>query len=102
MFNARKTVLAGDHLQLPPTVVSDAAAKGGLATTLFARAHHRWPEAAVMLTTQYRMHASIAQWASDELSRKPRRPRRGPEAAVGGARGDCAARRAIARRGRTI
>ena len=67
MFKARKTVLAGDHLQLPPTVVSDAAAKGGLATTLFARAHHRWPEAAVMLTTQYRMHASIAQWASDEL-----------------------------------
>lgn len=96
MFKARKTVLAGDHLQLPPTVVSDAAAKGGLATTLFARAHHRWPEAAVMLTTQYRMHASIAQWASDELYQG--RLVAAPSAAerrltLGGARGDCTAKR---------
>ena len=67
MFKARKTVLAGDHLQLPPTVLSDEASKGGLAETLFARAHAKWPETAVMLTTQYRMHASIAQWASDEM-----------------------------------
>ena len=67
MFKAKKVVLAGDHLQLPPTVLSDAANKGGLAETLFARAHAKWPATAVMLTTQYRMHASIAQWASDEL-----------------------------------
>ena len=67
MFKGKKTVLAGDHLQLPPTVLSDEASKKGLAETLFARAHARWPETAVMLTTQYRMHASIAQWASDEM-----------------------------------
>ena len=67
IFKANKAVLAGDHLQLPPTVLSDAAVKGGLAETLFARAHEKWPATAVMLTTQYRMHASIAQWASDEL-----------------------------------
>jgi superfamily I DNA and/or RNA helicase len=67
MFKGKKTVLAGDHLQLPPTVLSDEASKKGLAETLFARAHSKWPETAVMLTTQYRMHASIAQWASDEM-----------------------------------
>jgi superfamily I DNA and/or RNA helicase len=30
-------VLAGDHRQLPPTVLSQEAAAGGLATSLFER-----------------------------------------------------------------
>ena len=92
---ARASVL-GRHVQArsrcwPGTTCSSAhrgvhaAAKGGLATTLFARAHLRWPEAAVMLTTQYRMHASIAQWASDELLGEAgrRAVRGGAEADVG-------------------
>ena len=49
-----------------------------------------------MLTTQYRMHASIAQWASDELYQG--RLVAAPSAAerrltLGGARGDCTAKR---------
>lgn len=58
---------AGDHLQLPPTVLSDKAATGGLATTLFERLHRMHGHAAHMLTTQYRMHADIMTWASDAL-----------------------------------
>jgi DNA polymerase III delta prime subunit len=69
MLKGRKAVLAGDHLQLPPTVLSDAAARGGLSETLFARVHAKWGAAGVarMLTVQYRMNEHIMRWASDEL-----------------------------------
>ena len=65
----RKAVLAGDHLQLPPTVMSDVAARDGLSETLFARVHAKWYEEGVarMLTVQYRMNEDIMRWASDEL-----------------------------------
>jgi ATP-dependent RNA/DNA helicase IGHMBP2 len=63
----RKAVLAGDHMQLPPTVLSDAAAAEGLSATLFERAHRAHPSLCRMLTVQYRMNAAIADWASGEL-----------------------------------
>ncbi|EEH53335.1 uncharacterized protein MICPUCDRAFT_29100 [Micromonas pusilla CCMP1545] len=67
-----KVVLAGDHLQLPPTVLSDVAAREGLSETLFQRAHAKWyrENVAVMLTTQYRMHEDIMRrvlWASNAM-----------------------------------
>lgn len=37
LLRAPKCVLAGDHLQLPPTILSDKAAKEGLAITLMQR-----------------------------------------------------------------
>ena len=37
LLKGRRCVLAGDHLQLPPTVVSEEAARRGLARTLFER-----------------------------------------------------------------
>lgn len=59
---------AGDHLQLPPTVVSDKAAKAGLSRTLFERLHGLFGEAiSQMLTMQYRMHQSIMSWSSTAL-----------------------------------
>lgn len=59
---------AGDHLQLPPTVLSDAAAKAGLSCTLFERLQHSLGEAAsCMLTVQYRMNSHIMDWSSQEL-----------------------------------
>lgn len=62
------SLLAGDHLQLPPTVLSDAAAKAGLSCTLFERLQHSLrAEASCMLTVQYRMHAAIMDWSSQEL-----------------------------------
>lgn len=58
----------GDHLQLPPTVLSDAAAKAGLACTLFERLQHSLGgDASRMLSVQYRMHAAIMDWSSQEL-----------------------------------
>ena len=60
---------AGDHLQLPPTVLADSAATGGLSVTLFERLHRMHGHAAHMLSTQYRMHAGIMTWASDALYR---------------------------------
>ncbi len=37
LLRAPRAVLAGDHLQLPPTVISDQAAARGLGRTLFER-----------------------------------------------------------------
>ncbi|PNW77576.1 hypothetical protein CHLRE_10g442650v5 [Chlamydomonas reinhardtii] len=67
LLRARRAVLAGDHLQLPPTVVSDEAARLGLARTLFERLQTSVPTASAMLTVQYRMNKAIMQWSSDEL-----------------------------------
>lgn len=68
LLRGRKAVLAGDHLQLPPTVTSEEAAKGGLLTTLFERCHTAWgPASSVMLDTQYRMNEKIMRWSSNEL-----------------------------------
>lgn len=56
---AKRVVLAGDHCQLPPTVKSYEAERGGLSKTLFEKCIERQPEVSVMLKTQYRMHHHI-------------------------------------------
>lgn len=63
-----RLVLAGDHCQLPPTVVSPEAASGGLAVSLFERliAVHG-PRIARRLTVQYRMHQAIMDFSSLEF-----------------------------------
>ncbi|KAI9823780.1 MAG: hypothetical protein M1832_002337 [Thelocarpon impressellum] len=86
LLSAKKVVLAGDHLQLPPTIKSlnskvkpsslpktDGSDQGlikglTLETTLFDRllALHG-PSIKRMLTTQYRMHEKIMAFPSDEL-----------------------------------
>lgn len=68
LLKGKRCVLAGDHLQLPPTVMSEEANKAGLGRTLFERVHDLYGEGvARMLTVQYRMNSRIMQWASDEL-----------------------------------
>ncbi|GHA58830.1 AAA domain-containing protein [Pontibacter akesuensis] len=64
---AKRVVLAGDHCQLPPTVKSFEAEKGGLGKTLFEKCIERQPDVAVMLKTQYRMHHQIMQFSNQQF-----------------------------------
>ncbi|NXI36863.1 SMBP2 protein, partial [Galbula dea] len=68
LLKAPKCILAGDHKQLPPTIISHKAAAKGLSLSLMERLIERYGEQVVrMLTVQYRMHQAIMQWASSEL-----------------------------------
>jgi ATP-dependent RNA/DNA helicase IGHMBP2 len=60
---ADKWVLAGDHLQLPPTVISQTATQLGLQESILAWITRHEP--AHLLHTQYRMRAAIAGFSSD-------------------------------------
>lgn len=64
ILKAEKVVLAGDHLQLPPTIKSEEAAKGGLSTTLLEKCVALHPEAVVLLEEQYRMNTAIMGYSS--------------------------------------
>lgn len=64
ILKAEKVVFAGDHLQLPPTIKSGDAAKGGLATTLLEKCVALHPESVVLLEEQYRMNEAIMGYSS--------------------------------------
>ncbi|KAL8841503.1 MAG: hypothetical protein Q9170_000886 [Blastenia crenularia] len=83
LLSAKKLVLAGDHLQLPPTIKSlnpsqqpstpkprksNSNLPSSLETTLFDRLLHlHGPSIKRMLTIQYRMHASIMSFPSTAM-----------------------------------
>jgi len=69
MLRGRRAVLAGDHLQLAPTIICEEAARRGLAQTLFARLAEGQNGAAIarLLTRQYRMHETIMGWSSQTM-----------------------------------
>jgi predicted DNA helicase len=61
-------VLAGDHCQLPPTVISREAASEGFDISLFERLFAQFGEqAAQLLAVQYRMHAAIMNFSSRQF-----------------------------------
>ena len=60
-----RVILAGDHCQLPPTVKSIAALKGGLGKTLMERIVENKPETVTLLKMQYRMNEEIMRFSSD-------------------------------------
>ncbi len=60
-----RIILAGDHCQLPPTIKSQEALRGGLGTTLMERIAHNHPEAVTLLRTQYRMNEQIMRFSSE-------------------------------------
>ncbi len=66
ILKASKVVLAGDHFQLPPTVKSVKAQKGGLAITMMERLIPLIPSVN-LLKVQYRMNASIMGFSNRQF-----------------------------------
>ncbi len=65
LLQSKKAILAGDHLQLPPTILSTEAARKGLSLTLMERAIQLLGKGVVrMLNTQYRMNTGILNSAA--------------------------------------
>jgi superfamily I DNA and/or RNA helicase len=65
LLRADRAVLAGDHMQLPPTVL--AADAQDLAVSLFERIAQAQPGAMVTLAEQHRMNEQIMRYPSDAL-----------------------------------
>ena len=66
VLRADRLILAGDHCQLPPTVLSDEAAKAGMRDSLMQRLIEGSDESIYRrLTVQYRMNESIMRFSSD-------------------------------------
>jgi ATP-dependent RNA/DNA helicase IGHMBP2 len=67
LLKADRAVLAGDHLQLPPTVLSEAAQRGGFSVSLFERLALARGDGMVTLAEQHRMNERIMRYPSDAL-----------------------------------
>ena len=68
LLRSKRLVLAGDHCQLPPTVICAEAKRQGFDISLMQRLVRQiGPSVARRLTTQYRMNTSIMQFSSDEF-----------------------------------
>ncbi len=62
---ADRVILAGDHQQLPPTVKSMEALRGGLGRTLLQHLAETKPEAVCLLRVQYRMNETLMRFSSE-------------------------------------
>lgn len=63
-----RLILAGDHCQLPPTVLSAQASAEGLSKSMMERLVERWDQRITrQLTVQYRMHQKIMEFPSDHF-----------------------------------
>jgi len=63
--NLECLVLAGDHLQLPATVISEVARQNGYGVSLFERLIKTSPS--LLLGTQYRMHPEILKFPNKKF-----------------------------------
>lgn len=65
VLRADRIVLAGDHCQLPPTIISTEAAEQGFAVSLMERLIRTYGDKTTrQLNVQYRMHEQIMQYSS--------------------------------------
>ncbi len=68
ILRADRVVLAGDHCQLPPTVLSNEAARQGMIKSLMERLVELYgPLVTRRLEVQYRMHQQIMQFSSEQF-----------------------------------
>ena len=68
LLRARRLVLAGDHCQLPPTVISRDAAKEGFDVSMQERLVALYGDKVCRpLLVQYRMHEDIMRFSSDQF-----------------------------------
>ncbi len=68
ILRGRRIVLAGDHCQLPPTILSPEAAAGGLNISLLERLVVLFGTQVMRrLIIQYRMHEAIMNFSSQEF-----------------------------------
>ena len=63
---AERVIMAGDHLQLAPTVKSKEALSKGFGNTIFERCINAY-DIDVMLTQQYRMHPEIMAFSNQHF-----------------------------------
>ncbi|KJZ75779.1 hypothetical protein HIM_04936 [Hirsutella minnesotensis 3608] len=66
-YGCCKCILVGDPKQLPPTVLSQSAARFGYDQSLFVRMQQNHPKKVHLLDTQYRMHPEISMFPSREF-----------------------------------
>lgn len=66
-YGCTKCILVGDPKQLPPTVLSQSAARFGYDQSLFVRMQRNHPQHVHLLDTQYRMHPEISAFPSKEF-----------------------------------
>jgi superfamily I DNA and/or RNA helicase len=68
LLRSSRVVLAGDHCQLPPTVLSPEATRQGFGVSLLERLVEHYGEAVTrQLTVQYRMHDQIMTFSAQEF-----------------------------------
>ncbi|KAK3393054.1 SEN1 N terminal-domain-containing protein [Podospora didyma] len=66
-YGCSKCILVGDPKQLPPTVLSQSAARYGYDQSLFVRMQKNHGKDVHLLDQQYRMHPEISQFPSREF-----------------------------------
>ena len=64
IIHARRLIMAGDPLQLPPVVQCEEAKKKGYGVSLLERLCDVMPENVSLLATQYRSNSVISDWSS--------------------------------------
>jgi superfamily I DNA and/or RNA helicase len=68
VLRGTRVILAGDHFQLPPTVLSDVATREGMRDSMMHRLVERFgPEVYRRLTVQYRMNEQIMRFSSSQF-----------------------------------
>ncbi len=65
LIKGKNLILAGDHKQLPPTILSEKAKREGLEKSLFERLISLYPHLSIMLKVQYRMNEKIMNFSNE-------------------------------------